>query len=451
MAAPIGAAARHQRGVRQHADAGGGGRAAGLPAGGERPDVHDLDGGRGLDAPAPGAAPPTTTTTTTPSYLLVPRCPRDAPRPSPSRSCWSATPSPARSAWAWPRRRSQYNVQIANEGTPGCSLSMQTQIKVLFYSVAPDAPCDVDKNPDSLFDTWRKWVDAYNPDVVVYLARGETFDQEVGGRWQNIGQAAFDSLPGQPLPPGRLGARLEGGQRGLAHHALLRQRGLARRHAVARGRAGAGRGRQRHHAAGGPAAPAGADGSRVYVFDLNAVVSPDHAFSPTVGHINVRCADGVHFTQSGGIYVGQRLAPELAALGQCPRHGVAGWRVARSSATIDPVMVHEPALPVVRRATADDITAMAAQLARTFSDDPVIVPHLPQRRPPRGRPAGLLRHPDAVGLHALRGLLHDRGLHRLGRLGAGRQAVPHGARAGSSPCCPCCPTSPPTCAPRCGS
>ena len=32
----------------------------------------------------------------------------------------------------------QYNVQIANEGTPGCSLSMQTEIKVLFYTVAPE-------------------------------------------------------------------------------------------------------------------------------------------------------------------------------------------------------------------------------------------------------------------------------------------------------------------------
>ncbi|MFZ0249704.1 MAG: hypothetical protein WAL61_07145, partial [Acidimicrobiales bacterium] len=62
--------------------------------------------------------------------------------------------------------------------------------------------------------------------------------------------------------------------------------------------------------------PAGIDGSRVYVFDLNALVSPGHAFSPTVDQINVRCTDGVHFTRSGGIFVGQRLAPELAALGQ---------------------------------------------------------------------------------------------------------------------------------------
>jgi ribosomal protein S18 acetylase RimI-like enzyme len=34
-------------------------------------------------------------------------------------------------------------------------------------------------------------------------------------------------------------------------------------------------------------------------------------------------------------------------------------------------MVREAALPVVRRATTDDVEAMAAQMARTFLDDPV--------------------------------------------------------------------------------
>ena len=42
-----------------------------------------------------------------------------------------------------------------------------------------------------------------------------------------------------------------------------------------------------------------------------------------------------------------------------------------ASATIDSVMVLETALPVVRRATEDDVTSMAAQLAWTFFDDPV--------------------------------------------------------------------------------
>ena len=46
--------------------------------------------------------------------------------------------------------------------------------------------------------------------------------------------------------------------------------------------------------------------------------------------------------------------------------------MAGASASIDPVMVHEPALPVVRRATENDVDAMAEQLAETFFDDPVI-------------------------------------------------------------------------------
>ena len=49
-------------------------------------------------------------------------------------------------------------------------------------------------------------------------------------------------------------------------------------------------------------------------------------------------------------------------------------------------MVRETALPVVRRATVDDVDAMAAQLAQTFFDDPV-TSHI--FRNPARREAGL--------------------------------------------------------------
>jgi peptidoglycan/LPS O-acetylase OafA/YrhL len=274
--------------------------------------------------PSPGAPPSTTTTTSTmtPSYL--------SPAPPVTTSTKMVKVLLVGDSVAGTlgvglaQEATQYNVQIANEGMPGCSLSMQTQIKVLFYSVAPQPPCDADNNPNSLLDTWRTWVDAYNPDVVVYLARGETFDQEVGGQWQNIGQTAFDaylanryrqaisvlgskgadivlltspyydsgaSPAGTPWPE-------DNPARVTLDNEIMRQIAAA--------------------------TPAGADGSRLYVFDLNADVSPTHVFSPTVNHINVRCGDGVHFTQSGGIYVGQRLAPELAALGQMHAVGSPG-------------------------------------------------------------------------------------------------------------------------------
>ena len=210
----------------------------------------------------------------------------------------------------------QDDVQILNEGTPGCSLSMQTQIRVLWYTVAPDAPCDVDHNPDSLLDTWRRWVDAYNPDVVVYLARGETFDQVIGGQWQNLGQADFDSYVESRFRQ----AVAVLGSRGASVVLLTSpyyDSGVSPTGAPwpedDPARVDADNEAMREVAG---TAPAGADGSRVYVFDLNAVVSPERAFTASVGQVNVRCSDGVHFTRSGGIYVGLRLAPELAAIGQ---------------------------------------------------------------------------------------------------------------------------------------
>jgi hypothetical protein len=57
-------------------------------------------------------------------------------------------------------------------------------------------------------------------------------------------------------------------------------------------------------------------GGKVYVYDLGAQVSPAHAYAASIGGVNVRCNDGVHFSASGGIYVGLRLVPGLADLGQ---------------------------------------------------------------------------------------------------------------------------------------
>ncbi len=262
------------------------------------------------------APPPTTTTTTAPSYLS----------PAPPAAPGTTSSKPVKVLLVGDsiagtlgvglaEEARQYNVQIANEGTPGCSLSMQTQIRVLFYTVAPDAPCDVDNNPDSLLDTWRRWVDAYNPDVVVYLARGETFDQEVGGQWQSLGEPGFDSY----LANRYRQAVAVLGSRGASVVLMTTpyyDSGTSPAGTPwpedAPSRVTLDNATMREVATTTPTGPAG---GRVYVFDLNAVVSPGHAFAPSVDQINVRCGDGVHFTRSGGIFVGLKLAPELAALG----------------------------------------------------------------------------------------------------------------------------------------
>ncbi len=160
--------------------------------------------------PTTSGTPPTPATQTAPTESTAPTIPTAAPRTAavPSYLTPAAPPpddtkpvkvlivgdSVAGSLGVGLSQEArQYGIEVANEGTPGCSLSMQNEIKVLFYTVSPDAPCDVDGDAASLLRTWRAWVDAYNPDVVVYVARGETFDQEVGGQWQNLGEPAFDT------------------------------------------------------------------------------------------------------------------------------------------------------------------------------------------------------------------------------------------------------------------
>ncbi len=206
------------------------------------------------------------------------------------------------------------NVQIVDEGLPGCSVATQQKIHVANYVVPPGAPCD-DPNPDALFDTWRKWVDAYNPDVVIYAARSETFDQEIGGTWENLGQPSFDSyLSGRFRQAvsvlGAKGATVvfmtspyydSGTATGGGPWPEDVPARVQTDNAIMRAVAGS--------TTSGP-------GNKVYVFDLNTIVSPGDQYAASVGQVNLRCADGVHFTASGGIYVGLRLVPDLVALGQ---------------------------------------------------------------------------------------------------------------------------------------
>ena len=164
-------------------------------------------------ASAPGSPPtPTapTTTTTVPSYLspALPAATSTAASGKPVKVLLVGDSIAGTLGVGLAEEAHQYNVQIANEGTPGCSLSMQSQIKVLFYTVARTRPATSARTPTRCFDTWRKWVDAYNPDVVVYLARGETFDQVVGGPVAEHRPARLRQLPGRPLPPGGVGPRL---------------------------------------------------------------------------------------------------------------------------------------------------------------------------------------------------------------------------------------------------
>jgi hypothetical protein len=216
----------------------------------------------------------------------------------------------------------RYGVELVNEGTPGCSVAMDQSVKVLWYTIAPGTPCRAG-DPQALLDQWRQWVDAYNPDVVLYLARGELFDQEVDGQWSNLTTPSFDHYvsnrfttaakvlgsrgaavvllttpaydsgeqsTGQPWPE-------DAAQRVSIDNTLLRQAAgpvLTRELTSAGTRA----------SAQGP----------VSVFDLESLFTPGGHYRAAVGGATMRCTDGVHFTAAAGEWLAPRLFPQLATL-----------------------------------------------------------------------------------------------------------------------------------------
>ena len=257
-------------------------------------------------SPTPGAtADPTTTTTTVPSYLTPspPATPGSTPKPVKVLLVGDSVAGTLGVGLAQEAR--PYDVQIANEGTPGCSLSMQTQIKVLFYTVSPG----------------RSLRRAQRPQLVAaHLAH---LGRRLQPRRRRLRRPWRDLRPGGSVASGRTRAK--------APSTVISRTASVRRCPSSVRRAPVWSWPRRRITTAGPRPPGlpgprttlrgcrstttpcgrsptrhrrAADGSHVYVFDLNGLVSPGGKYSSTVGSVNVRCADGVHFTRSGGIFVG---------------------------------------------------------------------------------------------------------------------------------------------------
>jgi len=204
----------------------------------------------------------------------------------------------------------RYGAQIMNMGVPGCYLSSGQQFQELWYTVAPSAPCQPG-DPNALLGQMRQWVDEYNPDVVAYLARSDTYDTEVDGSWEHLGQPTFDSYvlsryrAALPVLSAR-GARVVllsppvsnpgvngGGQpwpesnpaRVIEDNRLIDQ-------------------------------AAKSDPKVASVINLDSLVSPGNRFSLVVHGVPMRCTDGVHLSVSGGEWLAPRLLPKLVSLGR---------------------------------------------------------------------------------------------------------------------------------------
>jgi hypothetical protein len=204
----------------------------------------------------------------------------------------------------------QYGAEIVNRGAPGCSLVEGSEVRVLWYTDPPGSPCRAD-DPASLLQTYGSWVARSDPDVVVYLARSDTLDTELHGRWQHLGQPALDRWAEsrfQAAVPvlASEGARVvfltspfyDSGEQGdgqpwpenapnrvATDNKLLDQ---AARH----------------------------DPGQVAVFDLGDLLSRAGRYAASVDGVPVRCQDGVHLTVPGGEWVAARLLPTLVAFGK---------------------------------------------------------------------------------------------------------------------------------------
>ena len=204
----------------------------------------------------------------------------------------------------------RYGAEILNDGAPGCSLAEAQQVRVLWFTDPPGAPCQA-TDPAQLITTYRALVQQFDPDVVVYLARGDTLDTQLNGSWQHLGQPTFDfwaearydqavtalSSGGAKVvfltsPYYNSGEAPDGStwpendpSRVITDNQLL-------------------------------AASARLNPGTASVFNLGSLLSPGNQFDSAVDGVDARCTDGVHMTVPGGELVGARLLPTLVALGR---------------------------------------------------------------------------------------------------------------------------------------
>jgi peptidoglycan/LPS O-acetylase OafA/YrhL len=205
--------------------------------------------------------------------------------------------------------QSAYDVELVNEGHPGCSLGAGSLFKVLWYTLPPGPPCS-GGTPTHLLAAWRSWVDRFNPDVSIYVARTDLFDQSIDGRFEHVGEPAYDTLLARDLQRGVDVLSSRGGKvvlldgihydsgkqpdgagwpednpsRVVAYDKILSQ--VAKRNP-----------------------------RTVTLVDISKLVSPHGSFATRVAGVPLRCGDGVHFTVSGGRWLGTRLLARIADLG----------------------------------------------------------------------------------------------------------------------------------------
>jgi hypothetical protein len=213
----------------------------------------------------------------------------------------------------------QYDAVVANEGIPGCSLAIDKKSAALTFAGPPAPPCQAG-NPEAVFDAWRWWVTAWNPDIVLYLARGETLNTQIGSStsWMHIGQPSFDT---------RLAARMTEalqvlGSRGA--HVFFLGSPLYDSAALQSDQASESQSSQASPFQEDDPTRVARDDALMQAavavdpgasfLDLGPWLSPGGRYTSTVAGVQARCPDGVHLTPAGGAFVASQLFPVITNL-----------------------------------------------------------------------------------------------------------------------------------------
>jgi peptidoglycan/LPS O-acetylase OafA/YrhL len=193
-----------------------------------------------------------------------------------------------------------WSVQVTNGGIVGCGVALGTEVR----SDGQASPI-----PGSCYrwqSTWQATLARARPDVVVILlGRWELLDRVLDGRWQHIGQPAFDAYLGQQLDSAITTAGSSGAAVVLCNAPYFL----------------------------GMEAPQGGtfpenDAARVdrwnelvreaetrhpgvVSFDLNALMSPNGHYVSEIDGVAVRSSDGVHFSVAAGSVLGPALLPVI--------------------------------------------------------------------------------------------------------------------------------------------
>ena len=206
--------------------------------------------------------------------------------------------------WGLAAQGPKFEAKVASEGVLGCGVSRGTPYRD--QDRTPEQPPQCATWPDA----WKAAVDKHDPDVVaVLMSRWEVMDRMRDGRWQRIGEPAYDRYLRDELERAVDVVSARGGRVALVTSPYYKRGEQPNGEPWPQddpARVNRWNALLREVAARRPGS--------VVVIDLGAHLSPGGKFTRLVDGVAVRAADGVHFTVPGGRWVAPWLLPQLTAL-----------------------------------------------------------------------------------------------------------------------------------------